>query len=134
MTGSRDLALGEVSIDVLQVLLKFLQAFSLRHIVRKLLDVAQPHLLILPVYVSHGFHVAMLAPPIVRFNDPFYLRHGYGKTIAVPLREVKNHEVLRAMPSPASKPATAAQSWSSDAGVRRQEEAEGKLVSCPPNP
>ena len=68
MTNPGNLAPGEVIVDILQVLLKFLQGFALGHIVRELLYVPQPHVFILPVYVSHCFHGPILPPSVVRFN------------------------------------------------------------------
>ncbi len=71
MTDSRDLAPGEVFVDILQVFLKFLQGFSLGDAVGKLLNVAKPNILVLPVHISYSFHVPILLPLIVRFNNSF---------------------------------------------------------------
>ena len=53
----RDLTTDQITIQILKVVLEIIQRLSLRQIVRKLLKVADPEPLILPINVSKAFHV-----------------------------------------------------------------------------
>lgn len=61
-------ALGQVIKDVLEVLLQLIEGFSLGHVIGKLFDVAQPHIVVLPIDAADRFHGFIVPQPVERFN------------------------------------------------------------------
>ena len=55
-TNRRDVPARQIRVQITQMVLKILQGFALGHVIRKLLQITEPELAILPVNVSKTFH------------------------------------------------------------------------------
>ena len=51
-TNTWNMPVGKISINILQILLKFLDGLTLGHVVMVIFEIAQPHILIVPINVS----------------------------------------------------------------------------------
>src|SRR5258708_3975559 len=63
-----NLSTREIDVKVSQVFLKFFQSFALRHVIGRVLEIAEPHAMVLP-----GMCRAVLMQSVYLCTSPFYM-------------------------------------------------------------